>query len=73
VALTEANLADPILAPFIKGLDYAHTTLFVDEAAQRQITIDMTNRVLLEGQDPQASLEEAAAAEQALIDRATGN
>ena len=52
-ALTDENLADPIYAPFLKGLEYAHTTLFVDEAAQRQNAIDMVNRVLLEGQDPQ--------------------
>jgi multiple sugar transport system substrate-binding protein len=69
-ALTEANLADPIYGPFLRALDYAHTTLFVDEAGQRQISIDMVNRVLLENQDPKASLEQAATAEQALIDAA---
>jgi multiple sugar transport system substrate-binding protein len=69
-ALTEANLADPIFAPFLKGLEYAHTTTFVDEAAQRQGAIDMVNRVLLENQDPKASLDQAAAAEQAIIDAA---
>lgn len=31
VALTEENLADPIYGPFIRGLDYAETTRFVDE------------------------------------------
>jgi len=36
VALSEENLADPIYGPFLKGLDYAHTTLFVEENAQRQ-------------------------------------
>ena len=70
VAMTSKNLADPIYGPFIKGLDYAHTTLFVDEAAQRQVTIDMVNRVLLQDQPIEASLAEAAAAEQAIIDRA---
>lgn len=70
VALTDANSTDPIYGPFLKGLAYAHTTLFVDEAAQRQGAIDMVNRVLLEGQDPKASLEQAAAAEQAIIDAA---
>jgi multiple sugar transport system substrate-binding protein len=62
-------LADPIYGPFLKALQYSQTTLFVDEAAQRQITIDMANRVLLQNQDPKASLAEAAKAEQALIDR----
>lgn len=69
VALTEKNLADPIYGPFLKALEYSQTTLFVDEAAQRQITIDMVNRVLLQNQDPKASLAEAAKAEQALLDR----
>jgi multiple sugar transport system substrate-binding protein len=69
VALTDKNLADPIYGPFLKALDYAQTTLFVDETAQRQITIDMTNRVLIQGQEPKASLSEAAKAEQAVLDR----
>lgn len=72
VALTEENLSDPIYGPFLKALDYAQTTLFVDEAAQRQITIDMANRVLIEGQDPAESLEQAAEAEQELLDRYYG-
>ncbi|WP_108397736.1 extracellular solute-binding protein [Devosia submarina] len=70
VALTEANLADPVLGPFLKGLEYAHTTQFYDEAAQRQTAIDMVNRVLLEGQSIDDSLAQAAQAEQAIIDQA---
>lgn len=70
VALTEANLADPIYAPFLKGLEYAHTTTFVDEKAQRQVTMDMANRVFLQGQSVEDTVAEAAAAEQAIIDRA---
>lgn len=69
-ALTEANLNDPIYAPFLKALDYAHTTTFVDEAAQRQGAIDMVNRVVLDGQSPADSLAQAATAEQAVIDAA---
>lgn len=69
-ALTDANLANPIYAPFLKALDYSKTTLFVDEAAQRQNAIDMLNRVLLNGQSPAESVKVAAEAEQAIIDRA---
>ncbi|WP_449394168.1 extracellular solute-binding protein [Devosia riboflavina] len=69
VALTEANLADPIRGPFLKGLEYAHTTQFYDEAAQRQTAIDMVNRVLLEGQSIEDSIAQAATAEQAIIDQ----
>lgn len=69
-AMTEANLTDPIYGPFLKGLDYARTTMFVDEAAQRQNTIDMVNRVLLEGQPVKEFLAQGAEAEQAIIDGA---
>lgn len=69
-ALTDANLNDPIYAPFLKGLDYAHTSNFVDEAGQRQVAIDMVNRVVLEGQSPKDSVAQAAEAEQAIIDAA---
>lgn len=67
-ALTESNLADPIYGPFLKGLEYAHTTMFTDELKQRQIIIDMTNRVLLQDQPVKDSIAEAATAEQAVLD-----
>ncbi|MGH6761057.1 MAG: extracellular solute-binding protein [Phyllobacterium sp.] len=67
-AMTEANLADPIYGPFLKGLEYAQTTIFFDEAAQRQTAMDMVNRVLLEGQSAKDALAQAAKAEQAIID-----
>nr|WP_272211589.1 extracellular solute-binding protein [Marinicella sp. W31]MDC2877485.1 extracellular solute-binding protein [Marinicella sp. W31] len=70
VALTDENTSNPIYGPFLKGLAYAHTTLFVDRAAQRQVAIDMVNRVLLNGQSPADSIKEAAADEQAIIDDA---
>lgn len=69
VALTDENLSDPIYGPFLKGLDYAKTTIFVDESAQRQVVIDMENRILLQGQDPAESLAQGAKEEQAILDR----
>ncbi|MDR6759790.1 multiple sugar transport system substrate-binding protein [Mycoplana sp. BE70] len=69
-ALTDANLKDPIYAPFLKGLEYSHTTLFKDEQGQRQNAMDMVNRVLLEGQSTKDSLAQAAEAEQEMIDAA---
>lgn len=68
VALTEENLADPILAPFLKGLEYAHTTRFYDETGQRNVAIAATNRILLENQSVEDSINQAAAEEQAIID-----
>ncbi|MDT1062383.1 extracellular solute-binding protein [Paracoccus sp. CPCC 101403] len=70
VALTEANLADPVYGPFIRGLDYAKTTIFKDEMAQRQVAMDMVNRMELQGQSAADSLAEAAKAEQEILDRA---
>jgi len=68
VAMTDENLKDPIYGPFLKALEYSHTTLFVDETAQRQTAIDMANRVLLKGQSVADSLAQAAKEEQAIID-----
>lgn len=70
VALTQDNISNPIYGPFLNGLEYAHTTLFVDEAAQRQVAVDMVNRVLLKGQSPAKSIAKAARQEQAIIDEA---
>jgi multiple sugar transport system substrate-binding protein len=66
--MTDKNLADPVHGPFIRGLDYSHTTLFVDEAAQRQVTIDMINGVLLKNQPATEALAVAAPREQRIID-----
>lgn len=69
-ALTDENLANETYAPFLKGLEYAHTTRFVDEAGQRQVAIDMVNRVMLEDQAIPDALAQAAEEEQKIIDDA---
>jgi multiple sugar transport system substrate-binding protein len=71
VAQKPQYMNDPVYGPFLKALDYSKVTLFVDEQAQRQITMDMTNRVLIQGQEPQTAVDQAAKEEQALIDRVT--
>jgi len=68
-AETQANLAHPIYGPFLKALNYSQATIFVDELAQRQVGLDMANRVFIQNQDAKASLAEAAKAEQAILDR----
>ena len=68
-AETEKNLNHPIYGPFLKALNYSHATVFVDEMAQRQVSLDMLNRVLLQNQDAKAALAEAAKAEQPILDR----
>ncbi|MEM8657762.1 MAG: extracellular solute-binding protein, partial [Pseudomonadota bacterium] len=64
-ALTEENANNPIYGPFIRGLEYANTTIFANESAQRQVLVDMVSRVELEGQSVSDSLAAAAEAEQA--------
>jgi multiple sugar transport system substrate-binding protein len=67
-ALTDENKADPVYGAFIRGLDYAHTTLFADESGQRQGMVDALNKVLLEKTAPAAALSETAVSEQAILD-----
>ncbi len=67
-ALTDANLADPVYAPFLAGLDYAHTTVFVDEIAQRQVALDMETRIVLQDQPIDEAVAQAAEEEQAILD-----
>jgi multiple sugar transport system substrate-binding protein len=67
-AMTEANLADPVYGPFLRALDYAKTTVFVDEIAQRQIALDLEARIKLQGQPVAEAVAQAARDEQAILD-----
>ncbi|WP_166418591.1 extracellular solute-binding protein [Cochlodiniinecator piscidefendens] len=67
VGMTEANATHEVYGPFIRGLEYAHTTVFANESAQRQVLVDMLDRVSLQGQSLSDSLAEAAQAEQAIL------
>lgn len=68
VGMTEENANDEVFGPFIRGLAYAQTTKFVDESAQRQVLVEMVERVQLQGMDPAESLRVAAEAEQVILD-----
>jgi len=67
-ALTDENAGNPVFGPFIRGLEYAHTTKFANESAQRQQMIDMIQRISLENQSVEDSLNQAAAEEQKILD-----
>ena len=67
-ALTDENAGNPVFGPFIRGLEYAHTTKFANESAQRQQMIDMIQRIGLENQSVEDSLSQAAAEEQKILD-----
>jgi multiple sugar transport system substrate-binding protein len=60
---------DPKYGPFIRGLDYAHATVFYDESAQKNVMFDCYNRIVLEGMDVKESVDIAAEEEQAIIDK----
>ncbi|UWQ19435.1 extracellular solute-binding protein [Jannaschia sp. M317] len=68
VGMTDANANDDTFGPFIRGLAYANTTKFANESAQRQLMVEMVERVQLEGMTPADSLAIAAEAEQKILD-----
>lgn len=73
VGLTPENAEDPVFGPFIRGLEYAETTRFVNESAQRDVLMKMVERVDLEDQPIADSLAQAAAEEQAILDEANAS
>ncbi len=58
----------PEFGPFLKGLEYAHATFFVDESGQRQVLMDAVDKVWIQGMDPIKAFKEAAEEDQAIID-----
>jgi multiple sugar transport system substrate-binding protein len=69
VAFVEENINDPKYGPFIKGLEYAHATYFVDEMTQRQVWIDAYDLVKLEGKTVKEAVDAVAATEQKVLDK----
>ncbi|MCC1494416.1 extracellular solute-binding protein [Cognatishimia sp. F0-27] len=70
VGLTEENAQNEVFGPFIRGLEYAHTTKFVNESAQRQLMVEMIERMTLQDMPLEESLAIAAEAEQKILDAA---
>ena len=68
VGMTDENANDEVFGPFIRGLAYAHSTVFVDESAQRQLMVEMVERMTLEDESAKDSLATAAEAEQKILD-----
>jgi multiple sugar transport system substrate-binding protein len=68
VGMTEENSNNETFGPFIRGLAYANTTKFANESAQRQILVEMVERMTLQGMSSADSIAIAAEAEQALLD-----
>lgn len=68
VGLTEENANNEVFGPFIRGLEYANTTKFVNESAQRQVLMDMVSRMDIEGQSAADAIAAAATEEQKILD-----
>lgn len=68
VGMTDANANNEVYGPFIRGLEYANTTKFANESAQRQLMVEMVERITLEGMSLADSLAIAAEAEQKILD-----
>jgi len=67
-ALTEQNSNHPVYGPFVKGLSYAQSTEFVSESDQRQLMVDMVERIKLEDQSVADSIAVAGEGEQKILD-----
>lgn len=73
VAFKEEYRNDPKFGPFIKGLEYAYATYFIDEMSQRQVWTDAYDRVVLEGKTIKEAVDEAAETEQNVLDKFYSN
>lgn len=68
-AMRPENANHPHFGPFIKGLEYAVATRFVQEDQQRDVLINAIDRIRLQNQPVAASIAQAATEEQTLLDR----
>ena len=65
-AARQANV--PYVGEFLKGLEYAHATIFVDETGQRDLFMNMIDEVVLSNVSPANAMRSAAEKEQKMID-----
>jgi multiple sugar transport system substrate-binding protein len=70
LAHTDAVRNHPKYGPFVRGLDNAVATEFVDESAQRKLMMDLVDRIVLKKMPVADSLAVAAAEEQKVLDSA---
>lgn len=68
LAMKDEFINDPRYGPFIRGLEYATATKFIDESAQRQVWIDAWDEVTLNGMTIEDAVNAAAVTEQAVLD-----
>jgi multiple sugar transport system substrate-binding protein len=66
--LASQQASVPFVGAFLKGLEYAHASIFVDETGQRDVFVSMVDQVILNGMSPDVAIREAAEKEQRIID-----
>ena len=73
LALKDEFKNDPKYGPFIRSLEYAQATKFIDENIQRKVWIDAYDQVTLNNVSVKDAVDEAAATEQAMLDKYYNN
>jgi multiple sugar transport system substrate-binding protein len=68
LAKSDAVANNKIYGPFVRGLSYAVATDFVDETRQRQVMMDMLDRILIKNEPAQNAVATAAEEEQKILD-----
>lgn len=68
LAETDAVKNDPKYGPFVRGLAYSRATDFADETSQRQVMMDMMDRIVIKHTPVADAVATAAAEDQKIID-----
>ena len=68
LAQTDAAKNHPKYGPFVRGLSYARATVFADESSQRQVMMDMMDRIVLKHTPVAEAVATAAEEDQKIID-----
>ncbi len=69
LAQSDAVKNNKTYGPFVRGLSYAVATEFVDETQQRQVMMDMLDRILIKNDSAEAAVASAAGEEQKILDK----
>lgn len=68
LADTDAVKNHPKYGPFVRGLSYARATEFADESSQRQVLMDMIDRIVIKHTSVAEAVATAAEEDQKIID-----
>jgi len=69
LAMKDEFRDNPKYGPFIRGLEYANATKFIDENIQRIVWIDAYDQVIMNKMSIKDAVDQAAKTEQAVLDK----